>query len=67
MTEIEVENIKQMAVMQAQLAQVILDVGELKKSIKELTDLKTKGMGAFSLASILFGTAIYLLVTWFKA
>lgn len=67
MTEAEIQSIKDNAVMQAELKILKEDVAEIKASMKELTDLRTKGMGAFWLASALFGVGVYLFVSWFRS
>ena len=64
MTEAEIENIKATAVLQAEMKVMKDDLAEIKAAVKELTELRTKGMGAFWLASALFGVGVYLFVTW---
>jgi hypothetical protein len=67
MTEAEIENIKATAVLQAEMKVMKDDLAEIKAAVKELTELRTKGMGAFWLASALFGVGVYLFVTWFRS
>ena len=67
MTEAEIENIKATAVLQAEMKALKDDVAEIKTAVKELTELRTKGMGAFWLASALFGVGVYLFVSWFRS
>lgn len=67
MTEAEIENIKATAVLQAEMKVLKDDVAEIKAAVKELTELRTKGMGAFWLASALFGVGVYLFVSWFRS
>ncbi len=67
MTEHEIQNIKDSAVLQAEMKVLKEDVAEIKAAVKELTELRTKGMGAFWLASALFGVGVYLFVSWFRS
>ena len=67
MTEAEIENIKATAVLQAEMKVMKDDLAEIKAAVKELTELRTKGMGAFWLASALFGVGVYLFVSWFRS
>ena len=67
MTEAEIENIKAIAVLQHEMKVMKDDLAEIKAAVKELTELRTKGMGAFWLASALFGVGVYLFVTWFRS
>ncbi len=67
MTEAEIENIKATAVLQSEMNTLKADVAEIKAAVKELTELRTKGMGAFWLASALFGVGVYLFVSWFRS
>lgn len=67
MTEHEIQNIKDNAVLQAEMKVLKEDVAEIKAAVKELTELRTKGMGAFWLASALFGVGVYLFVSWFRS
>jgi hypothetical protein len=67
MTEAEIENIKATAVLQAEMNTLKADVAEIKAAVKELTELRTKGMGAFWLASALFGVGVYLFLNWFRS
>ena len=67
MTEAEIQNIKDTAVIQAEMKVLKEDVAEIKSAVKELTELRTKGMGAFWLASALFGVGVYLFVSWFRS
>ena len=67
MTEAEIENIKATAVLQHEMKVMKDDLAEIKAAVKELTELRTKGMGAFWLASALFGVGVYLFVTWFRS
>lgn len=67
MTEAEIENIKATAVLQAEMKVMKDDLAEIKAAVKELTELRTKGMGAFWLATSLFGVAVYLFINWFRS
>lgn len=67
MTEHDIQNIKDSAVLQAEMKVLKEDVAEIKAAVKELTELRTKGMGAFWLASALFGVGVYLFVSWFRS
>ncbi len=67
MTEHEIQNIKDNAVLQAEMKVLKEDVAEIKAAVKELTELRTKGMGAFWLATSLFGVAVYLFINWFRS
>lgn len=67
MIEAEIENIKATAVLQHEMKVMKDDLAEIKAAVKELTELRTKGMGAFWLASALFGVGVYLFVTWFRS
>ena len=67
MTEAEIENIKATAVLQFEMKTMKEDIAEIKTAVKELTELRTKGMGAFWLASALFGVGVFLLVNWFRS
>ena len=67
MTEAEIENIKATAVLQNEMKVMKDDVAEIKAAVKELTELRTKGMGAFWLASALFGVGVYLFLNWFRS
>ncbi len=67
MTEHEIQSIKDNAVLQAEMKVLKEDVAEIKVAVKELTELRTKGMGAFWLATSLFGVAVYLFINWFRS
>ena len=67
MTEAEIENIKATAVLQAEMKVMKDDLAEIKAAVKELTELRTKGMGAFWLATSLFGVGVYLFLNWFRS
>ena len=67
MTEHEIQSIKDNAVLQAEMKVLKEDVAEIKAAVKELTELRTKGMGAFWLATSLFGVGVYLFLNWFRS
>lgn len=66
LTEMEVETMKQVAVMQHQIADLTAKVDKLSQDVATLVELRTKGMGAFWLGSSLFGVGVYLFLSWFK-
>lgn len=66
MTEAEIENIKAIAVLQAELTQTKKDVAEINAKLDDLLELKAKGAGAFWIASSLIGVVFYLLFDWIK-
>lgn len=61
---------ERLAVLEYQVSQLIIQNTELNKSVKDLLELRTKGMGAFWLASSLLGTGIigtlFLVINYFK-
>lgn len=66
MAEREIETAERIAVLEFQVRLMQITVEETNKKLDQLLELKTKGMGAVWLVSLLFGSGLLGLFAWFK-
>lgn len=70
MSDHEIKTAERIAVLELKVQQLSVDVQSMEGKLDELLLLRSKGMGAFWLASSLLGTgimgALYYVVQWMK-
>lgn len=70
MTEREIATAERIAILELKVGQLSADVQSMESKLDELLLLRSKGMGAFWLASSLFGTGLlgvlYYIVQWIR-
>jgi len=71
MTDREIEWAQRIAVLELEVKNLNAELSDVSKKLDELLQLRSKGMGAFWLASTLLGTGLVgaatVLFNWFRA
>jgi len=71
MTDREIEWAQRIAVLELEVKNLNTELSDVNKKLDELLQLRSKGVGAFWLASSLLGTgivgALIMVFNWFKA